>query len=104
MNADLAGIAADYLDEGGFPDVADMLRRSSYLELLGRRVAVYGPNFIWIGKLSGVSTETIALADVSQVDDTNSHGESSATSEWISDVMIFERAAVCCVVPAKWAE
>jgi hypothetical protein len=94
-------IAADLLEDNGFGDLAQAIR--DYAHFLDKRVAVFGPNFIWTGKLTGVTHETLFIEDVHQVYDTGPHDTDDFSGSRICDSMVLERAAVCNVCAPIWA-
>jgi hypothetical protein len=81
---------------------AGLLNYSRYL--MGKRVSIYGPNFIWTGKFVGESDDAIVLEHVSQIYDTNSHAECEPDLEWITDVMIYPKCAICNIGTSRWAQ
>ena len=74
-----------------------------YVPLIGQRVAVYGPNFIWRGKLVSVSEYAIVLDDCYQIFETGAHQTSDCESELVGDGMIFQKSAICNCGVTKWA-
>ena len=70
---------------------------------IGKRIAIYGPNYIWRGELKEVNGKFLVLSDVYQVLDTGDHDTEVCESERISDEQVFPVSAICNVGPAKWA-
>ena len=75
-----------------------------YRKLHGKKVAVYGPNFIWTGTLASETEKTILLTDVHQIYDTNSHSDDKADGERIADEMFHSKDAIINIGETKWAK
>jgi hypothetical protein len=95
-------VAADVLSDAGFTELADDYR-NVYGRFIGQRIAIYGPNYIWRGKLESVTPTALVLSDVWQVYETRDHSTSECESERISDIQVFERNAICNAGPTTWA-
>jgi hypothetical protein len=78
--------------------------REEYSDLIGKHVGLYGPNFIWTGKLHAVTEESVVLTDVCQVYETNAHSDNAADCEKINDYMVFPRNNICNIGIANWAK
>jgi len=76
---------------------------SEYHSLLGKWVGLYGPNYIWTGKLVEETKNTLVLEECQQVYETREHSASNADREMCSPRMIFPKSAICNVGETKWA-
>lgn len=95
-------IAADLLADHGFDEVADLLRDEP-AAMLGTRIAIYGPRYIWRGKLEGFSTMGLTLTDVYQIKDCE-HDQDTPTDEvFFSKRQVFMFSAIANYGPVKWA-
>lgn len=95
-------VAADALADAGFTELADDFR-NVYARFIGQRIAVYGPSFIWRGKLESVTPTALVLSDVWQVFETGDHGTPDSEGERMADVQVFEKSAICNAGPTRWA-
>ena len=68
----------------------------------GKRVAVFGPNYIWTGDLVEETDDTIVLSDVNQLFETGPHTTVETEHERICENMVFYKSAVCNVGDPLW--
>lgn len=69
---------------------------------MGKRIAVFGPSFIWIGRLTRETPRCITLDDVYQIYTTGQHDQNSPDKERICDVMVIEKNSICNVGATIW--
>jgi hypothetical protein len=79
-------------------------QNTEYAPLMGKHVGLYGPNYIWTGKLTHETEGTITLEECYQVYETREHNASNADKELCSPLMIFPKSAICNVGEVKWAQ
>ena len=68
----------------------------------GKRVALFGPNYIWTGNLVQETEHTITLTNVNQLFETGSHKTEDTENERICDTMTFFKAAICNIGDPIW--
>ena len=95
-------VAADSLREVGFDEFANVLE-SREMKWIGQYIAIYGPNYIFTGKLAGVTPDCLYLDDVWEVFTTGEHRVESFEGEFFSESQSFSRCAVCNCGPTPWA-
>ena len=61
----------------------------------GKRIAVFGPNYIWTGRFVQETEHTVTLENVNQLFETGSHKTEDTENERICDTMTFFKAAIC---------
>ena len=101
MKNDELKIAADLLESNGFDEVANVIR-SPFSESLGKRISVYGPNYIWRGLLVGITPQMITLDDCHQVFETGDHRTVECDSELIGK-QHFTIGAICNWGECQWS-
>lgn len=74
-----------------------------YRQLYGKWVGLYGPNYIWTGRLVRETEKTIVLEQCQQVYETREHSASNADREMCAPFMIFPKSAICNIGETKWA-
>ena len=71
--------------------------------LVGQRIAVYGPRFIWRGLLVAASADVLLVEDVYQVKDCE-HDQDTPTNEaFFCPFHVFRIDAISNFGPVKWA-
>jgi len=79
-------------------------RSNEYWHRMGGKVtAVFGPNYVFTGRLVKETEQTIVLADVVQVYETGDHQSAGGDWEAISEEMIFPKTAICNVGVTSWS-
>lgn len=68
----------------------------------GKRIALFGPNYIWTGNLVQETPNTITLENVNQLFETGSHKDESTENERICDTMTFFKVAICNIGDPIW--
>lgn len=69
-----------------------------------KRIAVFGPNYIWTGNLVQETDNTVTLENVNQLFETGSHKTSDTENERICNTMTFFKAAICNVGDPIWTD
>jgi hypothetical protein len=67
-----------------------------------KRIAVFGPNYIWTGNLVQETEHTVTLTNVNQLFETGSHKTEDTENERICDTMTFFKAAICNIGDPIW--
>lgn len=93
-------LAADHLEDFS-PEAATALR-SEEASWIGQNVGVYGPNFIWWGKLQAITDRGILVKDVWQVDDIPDLVAGNMQGQKHSDSQLFLWSAICNYGPVNW--
>lgn len=70
----------------------------------GKRVAVFGPNYIWTGNLIEETDNTVELQDVNQLFETGPHTTKETEHEKICENMVFFKSAICNVGDPIWTD
>lgn len=94
-------IAADSLEDT-CPEAASALR-SEEASWIGKRVAVYGPNYIWWGTLKALTDRGVILTDVYQVDDVPDLVAGNMQGQKHSETMLCLWGAICNYSPVNWS-
>ena len=93
-------IYAEHLDDLGIDSSA--IRGEAVNAMIGERIAVYGPNYIWRGLLAGVTPSDLILDDVYQIRDSD-HDAGTCEDMFFSPRQIIPRTAICNFGPCSWA-
>lgn len=86
-----------------YPFTSSRNGEQEYAHHMGKRIAIYGPNYIWSCTLVGETDTALIVEDVYQVFETGAHDQQSASQEKCSEIATFPKTAICNVVEPKWA-
>lgn len=67
-----------------------------------KRIAVFGPNYIWTGNFVQETANTVTLINVVQLFETGPHSSTETECEAICKVMTFMKAAICNIGDPIW--
>ena len=98
-----AGSSAAVASGLSYPFASSRNGEPEYSHHMGKRVAIYGPNYIWTCTLVGETDTALIVEDVWQVFETGAHDQKAASLEKCSDIGTFPKTAICNVVEPKWA-
>lgn len=94
-------VAADLLDDKGFPEQADAMR-DPCVEWVGQWITIYGVNFNFVGILKRITDRDIVLTEVHQIRDVDELV--TLDCKFFADEQCFTRSLNGNFGPTRWAK